>query len=252
MNIEQYLTRFNAQIQEPSLTHLTMLQQLHLQHIPFENLDVIRRVPIYLNLASIYEKIVQNHRGGYCYELNGLFQSLLKKLGYSSHLIAATVLRPNGKWAKADTHAAIIVYFDEPYLVDVGFGAHTPRLPIPLSGESQIVGNTAYKIKQHDAKSFDLIYETASEQRVLYRFGNTKKVLVDFHEGCVFNQVAKESTFTHQDIIALATATGRVTLADHTLVEYDNGVSKKSILSVTEKQDVLQRIFNIYLPEEQS
>ena len=73
--------------------NLSELQNLHLQHIPFENLDVIRKIPIYLNLKTIYEKIVVHHRGGYCYEVNGLFHALLCELGYDAHLVSATVLR---------------------------------------------------------------------------------------------------------------------------------------------------------------
>lgn len=251
MDKELYLSRFNASTHKPNLDYLAELQNLHLQQIPFENLDVIRRVPIYLNLNTIYDKIVSNHRGGYCYELNGLFHALLNELGYSAHLVAATVLRPNGEWAKADTHAAILVHLEKPYLVDVGFGANTPRLPIPLSGESQVDVNATYKIKQDDSKTFDLIYQNASDERTLYRFNSSKKDLTDFHEGCVFNQVAKESTFTHSDIISLATATGRVTLADHTLSELHNGDVQKSILSIEEKKQVLQNIFKICLPNEQ-
>lgn len=249
MDKERYLARFHASVQEPSLANLAVLQNLHLQHIPFENLDVIRKVPIYLNLKTIYDKIVHNHRGGYCYELNGLFHILLNELGYTAHLVAATVLRPNGEWAKADTHAAMIVHLDQPYLVDVGFGANTPRLPIPLNGEPKIDVSATYRVQQQEAQVFDLIYNTTSDERTLYRFSSIKKNLVDFHEGCVFNQVAKESTFTHTDIAAIATATGRITLADRTLAEYNNGDIKKSFLSEEEKKKVLQNIFNICLNE---
>src|SRR5690554_5564842 len=94
MYSQKYLNRFNtSSFKEVSLENLGNLQNLHLQHIPFENLDVIRRIPIYLNLTTIYNKIVKNNRGGYCYELNGLFHALLVELGYDAHLVSATVLR---------------------------------------------------------------------------------------------------------------------------------------------------------------
>ncbi len=251
MNEEKYLGRFNAQKEEPSLTHLSMLQNLHLEQIPFENLDVINRIPIYLNLSLIYDKIVNHHRGGYCYELNGLFQALLEGLGYSSHLVAATVLRPSGEWAKADTHAAILVYLDEPYLVDVGFGANTPRIPIPLSGAPRNDVSAAYKVQQHSKDVFDLIRYTGVKEQTLYRFKTTKRDLVDFHEGCVFNQVSEESTFTHKDIVTRATSTGRVTLIDRTLTKYGKGEPKKTLLSATEKINVLQDVFKIGLQKEE-
>src|SRR6185437_3894934 len=118
MDMLRYLKRFQGELlkKEISFENLAELQHRHMQHIPFENLDVIRRVPIYLNLPRIFEKIVNQNRGGYCYELNGLFCALLSELGYSAHLISATVKRPTGEWAKANTHAAILVQLEQPYL----------------------------------------------------------------------------------------------------------------------------------------
>lgn len=243
----QYLNRLNASNKEPSLENLATLEQQHLQHIPFENLDVIRQVPIYLNLDTIYDKIVVGRRGGYCYELNGLFHSLLTTLGYDAHLISATVLRPNNEWAKADTHAAILVHLDQPYLVDVGFGAATPRVPVPLNGRADTPIGETYKIESRSNHTFDLIRQTNGESRTLYRFSSHKKELIDFHEGCVFNQVSKESTFTHTDIIALATEKGRVTLQDQTLTRVENGTTEKIILSVEEKKQVLKDTFSLSL-----
>ena len=251
MDKEKYLARFNALLKEPSLDNLTALQTLHLQAIPFENLDIIRRVPIYLNLNTIYDKIVSNHRGGYCYELNGLFHSLLSELGYEAYLVAATVLRPTGKWAKADTHAAIIVQLDVPYLVDVGFGAATPRLPVPLNGDLQTDIRASYKVKKHEGNTFDLIRKTGSGERTLYRFTNAEKSLPDFHEGCVFNQVSPESSFTHTDIITRSTPTGQVTLSDYILSEHDDGKVTTTTLSATEKKQALQDIFKISLNEDE-
>lgn len=248
MDIEKYLTRFNASsYKEISLQNLGQLQYLHLQHIPFENLDVIRKVPIYLNLDTIYNKIVNNNRGGYCYELNGLFHSMLLNLGYDAHLVSATVLRTTGEWAKADTHAAILVHLDQTYLVDVGFGATTHRIPIPLTGKEKSDAIATYSIMKHKHNQFDLIRKSETNERTLYRFSSDKKELVDFHEGCVFNQVAKESSFTHKDIVTMAIPTGRITLADQTLTTIENGLEKKSNLTPDEKTDVLQDVFSIVL-----
>ena len=248
MDIDRYLTRFNASsCKEVSLQNLENLQNLHLQHIPFENLDVIRKVPIYLNLTTIYNKIVTNNRGGYCYELNGLFHSLLLELGYDAHLVSATVLRSTGEWAKADTHAAILVYLDEPYLVDVGFGAATHRLPVPLNETEKTDVSATYSIKQHDGQLFDLIRKSKSGARTLYRFNAEKKSLIDFHEGCVFNQVAKESSFTHTDVVTRATPTGRITLVDQTLTVYEYGIEEKTELTSEDKTHILQDLFSIDL-----
>lgn len=249
MDINEYLTRFEAQpFKEVSIHNLTRLQHSHLLHIPFENLDVMRQMPIYLNVDTIYAKVVARRRGGYCYELNGLFNELLVELGYDAHLVAATVSKPSGEWAKADTHAAILVDLDSPYLVDVGFGAATPRMPIPLDGSerSDDVG-AVYRTVQVDTTHYDLIRKSGTAERTLYRFSTVHKNLIDFHEGCVYNQVSKESTFTHKDIVTIATPEGRNTLSDNVLTKTQNGDAVTSTLSAEEKTSVLANMFNIRL-----
>lgn len=247
MEVLSYLNRFHGtQNKEISLSNLAELQRLHVQNIPFENLDVIRRVPIYLNLQRIYDKIVQRKRGGYCYELNGLFGWLLTELGYDAHLVAATVLRPSGEWAKADTHAAIIVQLDQLYLIDVGFGDST-SLPIPLNGEERNDISDTYRVIQQQDHSFCLERINDTEIKTLYRFDLTPKALVDFHEGCVFNQVAKESSFTHSDIVTRATPTGRITLSNQTITITENNIKTKRIVSIEEKVQLLKDLFGIYL-----
>lgn len=247
MDKKQYLNRLNAVKMQASVENLSILQQAHLQKVPFENLDVIRSVPIYLNLQTIYQKIVQQHRGGFCYELNGLFHALLLSLGYEAHLISATVRKPNGEWAKANTHAAILVYLDQPYLVDVGFGAATPRVPVPLNGTVETPIGEIYTTAQQTDQMFDLILQTKKQTRILYRFDTTSKKLIDFHEGCVYNQISKESTFTHTDIISLATENGRITLQDYTLTKVVKGNVNTTILSAEEKEQALENIFSLSL-----
>lgn len=246
MDMDKYLNRFKAlPYKEVSLENLSNLQNLHLQHVPFENLDVIRKVPIYLNLDTIYEKIVGQNRGGYCYEVNGLFLTLLQELGYDAHLVSATVLRKTGLWAKPDTHAAILVYLDEPYLVDVGFGAACPRIPVPLNGDEIITVGTTYSINTIDKEFMDLVYVDKFEKRTLYRVNKTSKNLLDFHEGCIFNQVSSDSSFTHHDVLTKATPNGRISLVDQTLTIIENDNHKKVHLSHSEKQQFIKKLFEI-------
>ncbi|MDQ0427345.1 N-hydroxyarylamine O-acetyltransferase [Planomicrobium stackebrandtii] len=245
MNKESYLQRFKAStIQENYLQNLAELQSLHMQNIPFENLDVIRKTPIYLNLESIYEKIVNQQRGGYCYELNGLFHWLLDELGFEAKLISATVQKPDGTWSKSDTHAAILVELDTLYLVDAGFGDSTIS-PIPVGGERHTDHSGTYRVQQVDDVYYDLIRENDETEKVLYRFSTEEKQLADFHEGCIFNQVSKDSPFTHDDLVTRATAQGRITLSGSQLTRSENGHKEKTELSAEEKKQVLKDEFGI-------
>ncbi len=82
MEIEKYLERIGYKGNtEPALGLLKVLQKKHLLNIPFENLDIHYKIPIELNLANTFEKVVIKGRGGFCYELNGIFHELLIQLG---------------------------------------------------------------------------------------------------------------------------------------------------------------------------
>lgn len=252
MDTTAYLKRFNAYpVEELYLQDLARLQSLHMQNVPFENLDVIRAVPIYLNLENIYEKIVTHRRGGYCYEINGLFHWLLKELGFDAQLISATVMKPDGTWTKADTHAAILVNLDAPYLVDAGFGDSTVS-PIPLGGERHTDHSGTYSVIDHDGHSYDLVRENEGEQQILYRFTTDERMLADFHEGCIFNQVSRESPFTHDDLVTKAAPNGRITLSGMQLTISENGKKTKRELTAEEKSQLLKEEFGILLDVEEA
>ena len=90
LNIEQYLNRINYKGEiKPNIKVLTELQKIHLFNVPFENLDIHNKIPIELDIDRIYEKIVLNNRGGFCYELNGLFYELLLFLNFDAKRISA-------------------------------------------------------------------------------------------------------------------------------------------------------------------
>lgn len=92
MDVEKYLARIGCSPPWP-LT-LEALGRLHLNHllsVPFEDLSIHSGEKIHLHLPSIYQKIVSNRRGGFCYENNGLFSWLLDGLGFQVEIVAAQV-----------------------------------------------------------------------------------------------------------------------------------------------------------------
>ena len=76
---------------EPTLETLRALHKAHMLAVPFENLDIHLGRPIVLDEDRLYRKIVGERRGGFCYELNGLFAALLRELGYEVTLLSARV-----------------------------------------------------------------------------------------------------------------------------------------------------------------
>src|SRR4030095_16487825 len=93
MEVEKYLQRlgYNGSIQ-PTIELLQVLQKRHLLNVPFENLDIHYKVPIQLDLETIFEKVVIKKRGGFCYELNGIFYEMLRSIGIDLKMISARVV----------------------------------------------------------------------------------------------------------------------------------------------------------------
>src|SRR5687768_9467525 len=97
MDVDAYLHRINYQGSlAPTARTLRDLQVAHLQTVPFENLSIHSAEPIILNDEALFEKIVLRRRGGFCYELNGLFAALLRKLGFEVVMLSAGVADAQG------------------------------------------------------------------------------------------------------------------------------------------------------------
>lgn len=119
--VEPYLSRIGFdQDVAVDLSTLGALQRAHMTAVPFENLDVVARTPMRTDLDWSINKIVTERRGGWCFEVNGAFASLLRALGFDVRLLGAAVLLdgPN----RVIDHLSLEVTLDQPYLVDVGFG----------------------------------------------------------------------------------------------------------------------------------
>ncbi|PAE26461.1 arylamine N-acetyltransferase [Bacillus sp. 7894-2] len=247
MDAQKYLQRIKVSADRNlDLEYLTELQSGHMLNIPFENLDVTRKIPIRLDTDLFSEKILGRSRGGFCYELNGLFQLLLAELGYQSHLISCTVKKPDG-WVRDDSHAAILVYLHElPYLVDVGFG-DSVRQPLPLTGEEKTDVSGTYRIKATAEGKFDLQRLENAKWKILYRFSDRPVQLYHFYDACLFNQTSPESHFTHGDLATIATKDGRITLSGLAVTKSEESGKNKFELTVGEKEDFLLGQFNIKL-----
>jgi arylamine N-acetyltransferase len=113
------------------LETLSSLVARHVNSISFENLDVqLGRIPA-MSVDAVYAKIVNEGRGGWCYEMNGLFGWTLAEVGFDVTRVAGGVMREAHGDGQLGNHLALLVKLDRTYLVDVGFGGSLTR-PIAL------------------------------------------------------------------------------------------------------------------------
>jgi len=94
---EAYLRRLGLQAPiATDLDGLRRLQRAHLEAIPFENSSVLRGEPIVLEEPPLVRKVVDEGRGGFCFELNGAFAWLLGVLGFEVALRRIGISHPFG------------------------------------------------------------------------------------------------------------------------------------------------------------
>ena len=131
--LEQYLRRVGfSGTPRSDLNTLRQLHRGHLAAIPYENLDVQMGIPIGFDLQTIFAKLVRSRRGGWCYEMNGLFSWALEQIGFRMTRIAGAVLRERLGDRVIGNHLALVVHLDRPYLADVGFGDGLIE-PVPIA-----------------------------------------------------------------------------------------------------------------------
>lgn len=249
MNRENYFKRLGIQQTEieTDLENLRLLQKQHLFHIPFENLDIHWKRPIILDTKKFYSKIINEKRGGFCYELNGLFNELLKEIGFQSKIISARVAKKSGEFSAEYDHLAILTKInDEEFLVDVGFGDFTVEpLKIVLDVE-QIDENGTFLIRKFDENYFEVIKNDGENWNSEYIFKDLARDLAEFTEMCNFHQTSPDSHFTKGKLCSMMLENGRKTLTDKKFIETKNGIKTETeITSEEEFNLILEREFAI-------
>ncbi|TLS30085.1 hypothetical protein PpBr36_02656 [Pyricularia pennisetigena] len=117
------------------LAYLTLLKKHHLVNVPYENLQAHYSWHKGLGVSPtrLFKKIVRHRRGGWCFETNQLFNTVLLSLGFDVILAGSRVFEPcNGKFGGLVHCVNIVKIGGVHYLLDVGFGGYGPPRPVPL------------------------------------------------------------------------------------------------------------------------
>lgn len=194
-SIDRYLDRIGYQgPREPSREALTALHEAHVVAIPFENLDILLGKPVLLDLDSLQRKLVDERRGGYCFEQNTLFRAALESMGFLVTPLAARV-RVGSAVVRPRTHMLLCVELAGGALVaDVGFGGDGLLVPLELvEGVEVAIGPFAHRIKR-EGEGYVLEGGVAGEWNELYAFTLEPHYPVDF-------EMANHYTSTHPSSI---------------------------------------------------
>ena len=227
------------------------MQAAHIQTVPFENLDIGLKRPIHINEEAIWQKVVVNNRGGFCYELNGLFAWLLRQIGFDvTYLNARVYSHRDGQLGIDFDHLALLVQApgeSERWLADVGFGDSFNEPLIFKMDIEQIQGLRAYRLEQIEngyvtwQKNYDGVWEHR------YFFDLLPHNFPDEYEAsCLYHQTSPKSGFTRSSIISRATPDGRISLEDGRLILTVNGQrTEHPIADKEEYNSLLKKHFGV-------
>jgi len=248
-NLDAYLDRVNFSGDlSVSPDTLARLYQAQFYTIPFENFDILLGRGINLDPEAVFNKLVHKKRGGYCFELNGLFLQALRALGFRARALLARVHltgRPSGRGHQLE----LISIDDRDWLADVGFGVDSPGMPIPMELDCPVTkgGKT---IRLTDRGSLGTMFQAFRDGvwKDLYSFDLGHVFPADIAYGNHYTSTHPDTFFTFSRVAARPLPKGGVTLLDRRLKITTNGREEVQTLPDGPAYlDALKTHFNIEL-----
>jgi N-hydroxyarylamine O-acetyltransferase len=247
MDVTTYLRRIRyAGVVSQSQETLRGMHRAHLESVPFENLDIFLGREISIDENAVVRKVVEERRGGFCYELNGAFAALLRAIGFQVTLLSAQVAREDGTYSPEYDHLALLVHLDQLWLADVGFGEGFLEPLILDKDLEQEQSEGTYCVRERDGLWTVERLQTDKLWKPQYSFTLRVRELHEFAARCHFHQTSSESHFTQKRLCTLATPTGRITLSNLKLLVTRNGFRQEHVLASEEEwREVLRERFGV-------
>lgn len=246
-NIEAYFSRIGFRGKAAAdFATLKGMMRSQLFTVPFENLDVQRGKVVSLVPEEIYEKIVDRRRGGYCYEVNGLFAMALDALGIPYRFVAARPMTYPVRRPK--THMAVVAAIDGgQWLCDLGFGSYGIREPLDISDLDGGVRQDFDTFRLSKSPEGEYLLQSLDDGswKNLYEFNLSPQEWVDFQPANYLNSTHPDSIFVRSLMVVLQTPSGKEVLVGNRFKSVSEGSSLELTVRREEIPAFLQRKFSL-------
>ncbi|MFN2744387.1 arylamine N-acetyltransferase [Bacillus sp. z60-18] len=201
---------------------------------PFENSAVLNKERIPMTKEGLADALLNNQRGGLCYDLNAFLYYILKEIGFSVELVQGTVFKEDTQtWTLTGTHVAVVLREGhDTYLLDTGFGTNLPLAPVPFSGETVTSNTGAYRVRKTKTDKGDYLLEMNKGEGWQKGYAFTlkpidEKVLASVRD-VIFDD--EGSPFNQKPLASKLTKNGKVILSkDHLTKHTEYGVTKEKV-----------------------
>ncbi|NOW46860.1 N-hydroxyarylamine O-acetyltransferase [Novosphingobium sp. SG751A] len=268
-----YLARIGlAAPVEPTAQGLAILQRAHRMNIGFENMDVMLGRGISLDPDAIFGKLVMGARGGYCFEQNWLFGTMLAQMGFANRPLLARVWLglPEDAPASPLTHTFRLVDLDgQAWIADAGFGgSYVPPMPLTDGATAQTADGAQHRIIRHSAPGSlagEWLVErlgpaaatdgraTAPGWQKQYSFNLNEVAPIDLELSNHWTFTKPETRFTTAWIASIVLEDGFAALNGRRLTMYAGG--RGDVMDIAHAQDwraMLADLFRVELSEDEA
>lgn len=212
----------------PTVGTLRALHRAHLTAIPYENLDIHLGRRLTLDRQAAFAKLVDDRRGGWCFEMNGTFGWVLESIGFDVCYVAGAVRRADRGASALDTHLVLIVTIDRPWIVDVGFGDGFVE-PLPL--EPGRYRQHALEFGVSREGEWWRVHNHEHGGADSYDFTLKLRSIESFADRCHELQTAADSSFVRATVCGRYDRDGLVVLRGAVLREVRDGVLGERVIA---------------------
>ncbi len=253
-SIDRYLERI--EMERPTVLDREYLDRLiyaHQTHVPFDTLDVgLLGKDISINIEDIYNKIVLNNRGGYCFEINGLFIKLVQELGYNAYCVPCRIMPTEDTVAPVFHRGSCVVLDGKKYYFDVGGGTMPPGIVEYkedvwqdfISGEKFMmkrVGEYWYNLYRLSEDS-----ETNNQPKIVLQAGIAEYKPQDYVAPNMMCGVGPDARFRDRANLNMRTKNGSVSLNGREFSVVENHKKTVTILENDDEYfDTMKRVFGV-------
>ena len=219
--------------------------------IAFEDISSFCHREVPLGREELFDKIIDHPRGGYCFELNGLFGCLLDAMGYHVTPVICRIINPAGE-IRPLSHRINLVRLDgKTWICDVGYGAGGWIEPVLLfPGLPQIIGGDVYTVQPMENGWFRVDWEHAGSSRCVLMFPLAAAIPEDFEISNYFQACNENSTFVKNLMCRRPFEGGSVSIMNNRFKMDRDGEITTELLTSGNVAQILKTHFFVELPED--